>query len=133
MFAYRAGRTYRTWYIRHAYGACCELCRLSGGQVPALGRGRARIRQLVEAQSIGYGRLFTTDVPNASVALDVDSTLVALPGSAGGFDPVLYLHDEKANTYSDLKTILLPDCNDIPLPVPCHRLGVPVGLVLYFL
>ena len=73
------------------YSGALQFCRTSGGEIPPVGRGRARIRDMLEQTLAGTCMLSTNhraifansfDI-SATIARDVDPSIVPLPEEAG--------------------------------------------------
>ena len=76
--------------------------RAGGGDLPALGRGRARLRELLNASSEAYGGPLRFDSRLENVSEDVDRARIAMPSAAGKVEPWRFLCPERAKVVRDL-------------------------------
>jgi hypothetical protein len=104
--------------LRHARCFCAN----SGGEIPTVGRGRARLKEMLAAASGAYGAHPGTREDLVTTARDVDLERVSLPTSAGGISPLSHLTAEQAAIFKDLRCIIKPD-HEQPSETlkPCHR------------
>ena len=112
----------------------CETRRFvaaSGGEIPSLGRGRARLAESLRSGPRWlYARSATKEgAALATVAKDVEIERIALPPKAAIIDPSEVILQarcpERAAVTRDLRQLELPFSNwPSPTLKPCHRIGV---------
>ena len=100
----------------------------SGGELPTLGRGRARLLHLVgnvaTPMDANVNRMVTS-VNADAYAQTVIPEKVSLPGRVAGLRPAEVLCPERARVVRDLNRIVLPDDKVPPLCIrSCHKISV---------
>ncbi len=97
----------------------------TGGEIPAQGRGRARLKNMIDSLGTFYGdnRPMQRDQRCVTVALPVTSDKVSLPAKAGQLYGADFMCEERAKVFRDL-SVLKRDSEALPSHSvrPCHMI-----------
>ena len=107
------------------FSSVSQFCAASGGPLPVLGRGRAKLTQTLQHIRSSYD--MTVVSTQSTVAEEVDPARAALPQRAGQLPLSRVLCPERAAVARDLNRLVIEDQESLgPVPRACH--AVPVAL-----
>ena len=101
------------------------FCASSGGEIPTVGRGRARLRDMLAAASgSSYTAITGTREALVTSAKDVEIERASLPKHARAISPLSHLTQEQCKVFKDLSVIVKREAEQPPETLrPCHRVA----------